>query len=80
MTRTLQSYVHDAWWTPADDASGTEVRDASTGEVVARVSSEGLDLAGAMDLARNTGQTRPRAPTSPPPPVKTGRASRQGRV
>lgn len=56
MTRTLQSYVHDSWWGPADDARGTEVRDASTGEIVAKVSSDGLDLGAAMEFARTTGQ------------------------
>jgi len=33
-----------------------EVRDASTGEVVAHVSTAGLDLAGALDYARTVGQ------------------------
>ncbi|UOQ59158.1 phenylacetic acid degradation bifunctional protein PaaZ [Leucobacter rhizosphaerae] len=56
MTRTLQSYVQDAWWSPADDTSGTEVRDAVSGEAVATVSSAGLDLAAAMDHARTVGQ------------------------
>ncbi|MGO3879503.1 MAG: phenylacetic acid degradation bifunctional protein PaaZ, partial [Agrococcus casei] len=32
-----------------------EVRDASTGDVVARVSSEGIDLAGALEYARTVG-------------------------
>lgn len=56
MTRTLQSYVHDAWWSPADITRGAEVRDATTGEPVAIVSSEGLDLAGTMEYARTVGQ------------------------
>ena len=56
MTRMLQSYVQDAWWSPADDVEGVLVVDASTGEAVARVSSEGLDLAAAMDYARTVGQ------------------------
>ncbi|NNU28342.1 phenylacetic acid degradation bifunctional protein PaaZ [Isoptericola sediminis] len=56
MTRTLQSYVEDTWWSPATSATGTEVRDAATGEPVAIVSSEGLDLAGAMEHARTVGQ------------------------
>ncbi|SDQ10129.1 phenylacetic acid degradation bifunctional protein PaaZ [Leucobacter chromiiresistens] len=56
MTRTLQSYVQDAWWSPADAAGGAEVRDATTGETVAVVSSAGLDLAGAMAHARRVGQ------------------------
>ena len=56
MTRMLQSYVQDAWWAPAEDVAGVEVLDASTGEPVARVSSEGLDLGAALDHARTVGQ------------------------
>jgi oxepin-CoA hydrolase/3-oxo-5,6-dehydrosuberyl-CoA semialdehyde dehydrogenase len=58
MTDILPSYVRDAWWTPGDDAVAppTEVRDASTGEVVARVSTEGLDLGAALEHARTIGQ------------------------
>lgn len=58
MTDILPSYVRDAWWTPGDDtaASATEVRDASTGEVVARVSTEGLDLGAVLEHARTVGQ------------------------
>ncbi|PCE14460.1 enoyl-CoA hydratase [Microbacterium sp. SZ1] len=52
----LPSYVQGAWWTPADATSATEVRDASTGEVVTRVSTEGLDLGAALAYARSTGQ------------------------
>lgn len=59
MTEILPSYVRDAWWTPGDDAaaSAAEVRDASTGEVVARVSTEGLDLGAVLEHARTVGQT-----------------------
>lgn len=58
MTDILPSYVRDAWWTPGDDAAAsvTEVRDASTGEVVARVSTEGLDLGAVLEHARTVGQ------------------------
>ncbi|WP_137843327.1 phenylacetic acid degradation bifunctional protein PaaZ [Microbacterium sp. 2FI] len=56
MTGILPSYVQGSWWTPADAASATDVLDASTGELVARVSTEGLDLAGALDFARTVGQ------------------------
>jgi oxepin-CoA hydrolase/3-oxo-5,6-dehydrosuberyl-CoA semialdehyde dehydrogenase len=58
MTDILPSYVRDAWWTPGDDAAAaaSEVRDASTGEVVARVSTEGLDLGAALEYARTVGQ------------------------
>ena len=56
MTRTLQSYIQDAWWSPAADTTGTTVKDAVTGEIVALVSSEGLDLAATMEHARTVGQ------------------------
>lgn len=56
MTRMLQSYVQDAWWSPAESVAGVEVVDASTGEAIARVSSEGLDLGAALDHARTIGQ------------------------
>jgi oxepin-CoA hydrolase/3-oxo-5,6-dehydrosuberyl-CoA semialdehyde dehydrogenase len=52
----VPSYIQDAWWTPAGDVSGTEVRDASTGDVLARVSTDGLDLAAAVDHGRTVGQ------------------------
>ncbi|MCC9144761.1 MULTISPECIES: phenylacetic acid degradation bifunctional protein PaaZ [unclassified Arthrobacter] len=55
---TVPSYIRDAWWTP-DPAGprGTEVYDASTGELLVLVSSEGLDTAAAVDYARTVGQT-----------------------
>jgi oxepin-CoA hydrolase/3-oxo-5,6-dehydrosuberyl-CoA semialdehyde dehydrogenase len=58
MTGILPSYVQGQWWTPdaAAAASATEVRDASTGDVIARVSTEGLDLAGPLEYARTLGQ------------------------
>lgn len=56
MLRTLNSYVQDAWWEPAPGTAGTVVSDASTGESIASVSSDGLDLAGAMAFARTVGQ------------------------
>lgn len=52
----LPSYVNGAWWAPATGVEGTPVLDASTGDEVARVSTEGLDLAGALEYARTTGQ------------------------
>ena len=55
MTEYLPSYVQGEWWTPSDSVRGTDVRDASTGEVITRVSTEGLDLAGALEYARTTG-------------------------
>lgn len=56
MTDHLPSYVQGEWWTPSAPSRSVEVRDASTGEVVTLVSTEGLDLAGALDYARGAGQ------------------------
>ncbi|MFF2275847.1 phenylacetic acid degradation bifunctional protein PaaZ [Agromyces sp. NPDC058126] len=58
MTEMLPSYVNGEWWTPEASAAATatEVRDASTGEVVVRVSTEGLDLGAALEFARTVGQ------------------------
>jgi oxepin-CoA hydrolase/3-oxo-5,6-dehydrosuberyl-CoA semialdehyde dehydrogenase len=56
MTTILPSYVSDAWWSPSDGVDATAVRDASTGETVAHVSTEGLDLGAALEHARTVGQ------------------------
>lgn len=57
MSEILPSYVEGAWWAPADqDAAPTVVRDASTGEIVTRVSTAGLDLGAALEHARTVGQ------------------------
>ncbi|MFJ2543246.1 phenylacetic acid degradation bifunctional protein PaaZ [Microbacterium sp. NPDC087589] len=56
MTEYLPSYVQGEWWTPSSPARSTEVRDASSGDVVTLVSTEGLDLAGALEHARSVGQ------------------------
>ena len=54
----VPSYVQGSWWTPDAAAAkkATIVRDASTGEPVAAVTTEGLDLAAALDYARTVGQ------------------------
>lgn len=52
----LPSYVKGAWWTPVEDPDAAVVRDASTGDEVVRVSTKGLDLAGAVAFARREGQ------------------------
>jgi oxepin-CoA hydrolase/3-oxo-5,6-dehydrosuberyl-CoA semialdehyde dehydrogenase len=52
----LQSYVQDTWWSPSDDAQAQVILDASTGETVATVTSEGLDLGSAVEHARTIGQ------------------------
>ena len=56
----LPSYIRDGWRTPetADGAAdgAVDVLDASTGALIAQVSTTGLDLAGALDHARTVGQ------------------------
>ncbi|KFF58949.1 enoyl-CoA hydratase [Cryobacterium sp. MLB-32] len=56
MTNILPSYVRGSWFTPTDTSAAVDVRDASTGEVVTRVTSKGIDLAAALDYARTVGQ------------------------
>ena len=51
--RMLQSYLAGRWQAPPSD--GVALHDATTGEEVARVSAEGLDVAGALDHARTVG-------------------------
>ncbi len=48
----LRSYVSGRWVAPAD---GTPVRDAVTGDEITRVSSTGVDVAGALDHGRRVG-------------------------
>ena len=54
-TSIVPSYIRDAWWTPAGGPT-EDVRDASTGAVIARVGSDGLDVAAAIEHARTVGQ------------------------
>jgi oxepin-CoA hydrolase/3-oxo-5,6-dehydrosuberyl-CoA semialdehyde dehydrogenase len=56
----LRSYVSGRWTSPAD---GRPVRDAVTGEEVARVSADGIDLAAALEYGRATGGPAMRALT-----------------
>ncbi len=51
--RVLQSYVGGQWLTPSGD--GVEVHDATTGEPVARVGSDGVDVAAALAYGREVG-------------------------
>ncbi len=53
MVRLLQSYVSGRWYTAPD--AGTPVFDATDGTEIARVSSTGLDFAGAVDHAHTVG-------------------------
>ncbi|WP_431797195.1 phenylacetic acid degradation bifunctional protein PaaZ [Microbacterium kunmingense] len=56
VTDILPSYIRDGWWMPAEDEDAAVVRDASTGEPVVRLSTRGLDVAGALEHARTVGQ------------------------
>jgi oxepin-CoA hydrolase/3-oxo-5,6-dehydrosuberyl-CoA semialdehyde dehydrogenase len=56
----LRSYVSGRWTAPSD---GRPVRDAVTGEEVARVSSEGIGLGAALDHGRRVGGPALRALT-----------------
>ncbi|MHA6803531.1 phenylacetic acid degradation bifunctional protein PaaZ [Salinifilum ghardaiensis] len=51
----LPSYVGGRWQQPADE--GTPMRDAVTGAEIARVSSAGIDMAGALAHGREAGGT-----------------------
>lgn len=53
MTRRVSSYVVGSWFTADED--GAVVRDASTGEPVAEVSSGGIDFDRMLDHARQVG-------------------------
>src|SRR5579862_856047 len=57
----LQSYVQGHWVEGAD--TGAAVRDATTGAVVAQVSSTGIDFPQVLDYARSTGGPALRALT-----------------
>ncbi|MGO4806066.1 phenylacetic acid degradation bifunctional protein PaaZ [Arthrobacter sp. 2MCAF15] len=54
----VPSFIRGSWWTPdaASAAGAAPVLDASTGELLAKVSTEGLDLAGVVDYGRTIGQ------------------------
>ena len=52
----VPSFVNGGWWSPAGETGAQAVMDASTGALVATVSSEGVDLAGAVEYARTVGQ------------------------
>ncbi|MFI8525549.1 phenylacetic acid degradation bifunctional protein PaaZ [Promicromonospora sukumoe] len=54
--RTLDSYVLGAWQRPPSDGAGQVVRDASTGEPVAEVAGQGLDLGAVVEYGRTVGQ------------------------
>ncbi|HKZ73871.1 MAG TPA: phenylacetic acid degradation bifunctional protein PaaZ, partial [Steroidobacteraceae bacterium] len=49
----LESYVQGKW--RAGQGGGTALRDATTGEIIAQASAEGIDVAAALDYARTVG-------------------------
>ncbi|WP_349426690.1 phenylacetic acid degradation bifunctional protein PaaZ [Microbacterium sp. LWS13-1.2] len=55
-TGILPSYLRDEWWSPDTGDDATPVLDSSTGEVVTYLSTQGVDLAGAIAHARTVGQ------------------------
>ncbi|MDO5618231.1 phenylacetic acid degradation bifunctional protein PaaZ [Kocuria sp.] len=52
----LPSYLQDAWWAPEHPQHTTEVLDAVTNQVITHVSTDGIDLAAAINHARTVGQ------------------------
>jgi oxepin-CoA hydrolase / 3-oxo-5,6-dehydrosuberyl-CoA semialdehyde dehydrogenase len=52
---SLQSFIAGQWIAPSP--SGTALRDATTGEVIARASTEGIDMSAALVHAREVGGT-----------------------
>ena len=55
-TEILPSYVAGSWWTPEDPRKVTDVLDANTGELMARVSTDGIDTAAVIEHGRTVGQ------------------------
>ncbi len=55
---TVPSFVQNGWWTPDAGSLGSAVpvRDASTGELLAQVSTDGLDLKAVVEYGRTVGQ------------------------
>ncbi len=51
----VPSFIAGQWWTPATEG-GTEVRDANTGELLATVTNDKLDVAAAVKYGRSSGQ------------------------
>lgn len=52
----LPSYAQGKWQAPESPEKSAQAFDANTGEVVAVVSSDGIDIAGMVDHARTVGQ------------------------
>lgn len=57
MTTTIvPSFLSGKWISPENPSRVVDVADPSTGELVAQVSAEGLDIAGAIEYAREVGR------------------------
>lgn len=52
----LSSYVEGKWVTPT--GAGTAIHDAVTGAEIARLCTEGIDMAAALDYGRRVGGLR----------------------
>ena len=52
----VASHLSGSWWTPAESTDSTQLLDASTGEPLASVSVEGIDLFAAVEYGRSIGQ------------------------
>lgn len=52
----LPSYAQGQWQAPESPQQTADVFDANTGEFITQVSSDGVDVAGMVDYARDTGQ------------------------
>jgi oxepin-CoA hydrolase/3-oxo-5,6-dehydrosuberyl-CoA semialdehyde dehydrogenase len=50
---SLESYIAGRWISPS--APGAALRDATTGEVIAHASTEGIDTSAALEHARTVG-------------------------
>ncbi|MCA0435837.1 MAG: phenylacetic acid degradation bifunctional protein PaaZ [Actinobacteria bacterium] len=55
-TQLVPSYVMGSWWTPEQVGKAADVFDASTGETLFRVSTDGLDIGAVIDYGRTVGQ------------------------
>ncbi|CAM3617202.1 phenylacetic acid degradation bifunctional protein PaaZ [Micrococcus flavus] len=55
-TEILPSFVAGSWWAPEDPQKVTDVLDANTGQLMARVSTDGIDTAAVIEYGRTVGQ------------------------
>lgn len=52
----VPSFIKGEWWTPSNPSKTTDIQDTSTGSTIFIASTEGIDIAGAIEFARETGQ------------------------